>query len=106
MAHFIEFQIGGWRVGQVGSASGVFAGNNLQYGWRNSGKTNMASPRITGDGNIVREQTSSVVDPDLLDTYVRKPRPFENMPAPSPALARLWAQRAHSYQRAGRHKSD
>lgn len=104
MAHFIDFHIGGWRVGGLDSTSGVFVGQNLQYGWRNSSKGNSAAPRVTGDYNVAHGAQYGVFDPDMLDTWVQKAPPMAQMPVPSPALARLWAERERRYRSASRRR--
>lgn len=93
MAHFIDFHIGGWKVGSLDSTSGIFVGQNLQYGWRNSSKGNSSAPRVTGDYNVAEGAQYGVVDPDVLDTWVQKAPPLAKMPLPSPALAQMWAAR-------------
>ncbi|MDQ0188400.1 hypothetical protein JI721_15780 [Alicyclobacillus cycloheptanicus] len=105
MAHFIDFHIGGLRVGSLDNSSGIFTGQNLQYGWRHSEKDNNAAPRVAGDHNVIQGASYSVVDPDLLDTWVQKAPPLANQPVPSPALARYWALRKRQLRSASRRRS-
>lgn len=106
MAHFIDFKVGGFKVGSIQSTSGVFVGQNLQYGWRTSYKQNQASRSITGDYNSVEDALNQIDDPDLLDTWVQKPLPFTNTNPPSPALLELYNNRKRKYRKARRGKND
>ena len=102
MAHFIDFRVGQLKVGGIEASSGVFVGQNLQYGWRSSGKENDAGGTVTGDGNTVSITRGEIVDPDYLDTWIQKPLPWTQTEAPSPALIQAWAQHRRSLRRGGR----
>jgi len=105
MANFIDFKVGGFKVGSIGSVSGVFIGENVQYAWRGTSKTNLSTGRVTGDGNIVDVLSNRVEDPDLLDTWVQKPLPFIQQPLPSPVLQAALATRTRNIRRAHRRKN-
>ncbi len=105
MAHFIDFNVGGFKVGTIGNSSGIFVGQNLQYGWRGSVKFNLASRPITGDYNIVEGATNRVDDPDLLDCWIQKPLPWTGLKSPSPAILSLYNSRKKHYQTAYRAKN-
>ncbi|MCL6515803.1 hypothetical protein [Alicyclobacillus sp.] len=102
----IEFHIGGWKVGTIGQSSGVFSGENLQYGWRSASKSNSALGKVTGDGNLVQAHSETVIDPDQLDTWVQKMTPVHEWMPASPALLRLLAQRRRTYRRAAMGPAD
>lgn len=102
MAHFIDFRVGQLKVGGIGTSSGVFVGQNLQYGWRSSAKENYSGGTVTGDGNTVSITRGEIVDPDYLDTWIQKPLPFTQTEAPSPALIQAWAQHRRGLRRRGR----
>ncbi len=106
MAHFIDFKVGGFKVGSIDSTAGVFIGQNLQYGWRDSSKVNQASRSITGDYNYAQDTTNQIEDPDLLDTWIQKPLPFSNTKAPSPALLSFYNNRKRRYRKARRELDD
>jgi hypothetical protein len=106
MAHFIDFKVGGFKVGRIQSTSGVFVGQNLQYGWRTSSKQNQASRNVTGDYNYSEDALNQIDDPDMLDTWVQKPLPFTNVNPPSPALMTLYGNRKRKYRRSRREKDD
>ncbi|MCL6445017.1 MAG: hypothetical protein K6T83_16445 [Alicyclobacillus sp.] len=100
MAHFIDFHIGGWQVSSIGNSSGVFVGQNLQYGWRHSSKLNATGGNVIGDYNHVRHQQTTVLDPDMLDTWVQKGPPTVDLVPPSPALLQALARRRRMLRRA------
>ncbi|WP_051344141.1 hypothetical protein [Alicyclobacillus herbarius] len=95
MAHFIDFRLGGMKLGVISGTSGVFTGNNLQYGWRLSTKSNDAIGRVDGDACRIEAWRNTVVDPDVLDTFIQKPLPFQGNEAPWPGFARMRADRPH-----------
>ncbi len=102
MAHFIDFNVGGFKVGSVDGTSGIFVGQNLQYGWRASAKVNVVNRPVTGDYNRIEGAFNRLDDPDLLDTWVQKPLPWTQSEPPSPALASMYRARKKRYRRASR----
>lgn len=102
MANFIDFKVGGFKVGSIDTVSGVFIGENVQYGWRGTSKSNASSSSVTGDGNVVDILSNKVEDPDLLDTWIQKPLPFINQPLPSPVLQATMANRRRKLRLARR----
>jgi len=100
LAHFIDFHVGGWKVGSIGQSAGIFVGQNLQYGWRSSLKTNQSSSRVAGDGNCLYNEQNTIQDQDMLDTWVQKAPPYAALQPPSPALARTLLARRQEYRQA------
>lgn len=92
MANFIDFHIGGWKVGSIAENSGVFAGETIQSGWRTSQKINQPSRAVTGDGNVVWGPQNYIEDADLLDTWIQKTPPKAGYMSPN-YLRRLSSKR-------------
>lgn len=99
MANFIDFSVYSFHAGSVNTVSGIFVGENLQYGWRLSSKSNIASAKICGDNNISSGSKDEILDPDMLDTFVQKENPFTELTPPSPALARTLAKAKKRYRK-------
>jgi uncharacterized protein YjcR len=51
------------KIGQISSSSGVFSGDNRQFGWRASKKTNDGNGTVTGNHNTFTEGRYSVFQP-------------------------------------------
>jgi hypothetical protein len=107
MANFMDFKFGGVKVGSLGLSSGIFVGQNLQYGWRQSEKFNSTSRNVSGDYNYIEDALNQIQDPDLIDTWVQKPLPWTNLVPPSPAALIQARERTQAYRKASRsHKLD
>lgn len=100
VANFLNFSVVGLFAGTVNTTSGIFVGENLQYGWRASVKTNSGSGKLCGDAITVSGARDIVEDPDFLDTWVQKPNPFVDLTPPSPILHSLIQQRKRRYRKA------
>ncbi len=96
----MDFNIGKLEVGKLDTSSGIFSGENLQYGWRAFVKTSCPIGKITGDGEYVSHQ-KTVVNSDLLEEYVQKSPPIAFVLPSSPAVAGLWQQRCNKHRKTG-----
>lgn len=102
MAHFIDLHVGGWKIGSISSSSGVFAGENLQYGWRFTGKTNIATWGAIGDYNCIQAPINQIEDADFLDTWIQKSPPYAGLKPPSPVLASVLTRRHRETKKSSR----
>lgn len=93
MANFIDFKVGAMKIGKIDTSSGVFSGENLQYGWLSSSKSNLSMGKIVGDTNYLEGSQNVIADADMIDTWIKKARPFDEQLPPSPLLARHWHRR-------------
>lgn len=102
MAHFIDFHVYNWKIGYITTTAGVFTGENLQYGWRMTGKTNLASRGAIGDYNCITAPINQIDDMDFMDTWIQKAPPYAALKPPSPALHRVLTHRHRETKKASR----
>ena len=58
------------NVQTVANSSGIYYGRNLQIGVKSISKINQGCGTLGGDANILQTSINTVVDDDLLDSYV------------------------------------
>jgi hypothetical protein len=102
MANFIDFHVYGWKIGYITGASGVFTGENLQYGWRFTGKSNVSDRGAIGDFNCFTSPINQIEDTDFIDTWIQKASPYTALKPPSPALQRVLTRRHRETKKASR----
>lgn len=55
------------NVNAIDSLSGIFIGENRQWNWFSSSKTNSGLGTIQGEDNVMLNSINIVIDPDLID---------------------------------------
>ncbi len=68
MSEYLNLQ--NLHVQTVANSSGINYGRNLQIGAKSISKINQGCGTLGGDGNVLPASLNTVVDDDLLDSYV------------------------------------
>ncbi len=67
----IDIILGKTFINSVQSNGGVFYGENDLKGWKTHSKSNSATGRVNGDGNIIASRLNVLNDPDFMDTMIK-----------------------------------
>lgn len=66
----INIKLNNITINVVQTSSGIFVGNNVQWGWSSHGKSNLALAIEDSNRNTLKNNHNIICDNDYFDTYI------------------------------------